>query len=278
MRTKKVGIVTTIAAFGMAALTLATLGVAKGMSASAAEVEPEPIPAAQGWYVVGNGAGTLKDCSWTNYVPDFRLEGEGYVGTFQTEDLTLYSGDAFKVLYADGTWAWPNDSGWKAEYVADYSNLLDMNGDFVDGGLGNIQLVQGRDGVYNFTLSVFELEGEISIYMQSNLVEYVKPPVTTEAMYVVGTLKNYETCTWPGAIDVATNCPAMTYNAATKKWSVELNLVAGDQFKIYNLVNNSYYPSGMNNNYIVAETGKYVVEWESQAPDFTVTPVIAEKA
>ncbi len=66
MRTKKVGIVTTIAAFGMAALTLATLGVAKGMSASAAEVEPEPIPAEQGWYVVGNGAGSLKDCSWTN--------------------------------------------------------------------------------------------------------------------------------------------------------------------------------------------------------------------
>ncbi len=275
MRTKKVGIVTTIAAFGMAALTLATLGVAKGMSASAAEVEPEPIPAEQGWYVVGNGAGSLKDCSWTNYVPDFKLESTatGREGSFKIENLTLYQGDAFKFLYADGTWAWPNDSGWTADVVGDYSCIDTGIKYFVDGGLGNIQVAANQSGIYNFTLDVEE-EGVFITAVRTKALDVA----AEEDMYVVGSLKNYATCTWPGAIDVATNCPKMTYDAATKKWSVELNLVIGDQFKIYNLANNSYYPSGMNNNYIVAETGTYVVEWESQAPDFTVTPVIAEKA
>lgn len=270
-KTKKVGL-STIAAFALAACTFATLGMAKGMTANADEVEPTPEPAAQGWYIVGNGAGSLADCSWTNYVPAFKLAGPAASksGTFVFEDLELYEGDAFKILYADGTWAYPNDSGWTADVMAQYSNLTSTaDGYFVDGGLGNIQATELGQGIYDLTLNIAET-GAISLsYEKTGSVT----PIAEEEMYVVGTLKNYATCNWPGSIDVATCCPKMTLNAETQKWTVELDLVKGDQFKVYNLKNNGYFPSGMNNNYVVAETGTYIVEYGVKAPDFTVTAV-----
>ena len=57
-KTKRVGL-STIAAFAMAACTFATLGMANGISANAEAVEP--TPAAEGWYIVGNGAGSLSE-------------------------------------------------------------------------------------------------------------------------------------------------------------------------------------------------------------------------
>ncbi len=265
-KTKKVGI-TTIAAFALAACTFATLGMAKGMSASAAEVKPEP--AAQGWYIVGNGAGSLKDCSWTNYELDFKLAGEGREGDFVSNEISLYEGDAFKILYADGTWVWPSDSGWTADVMAQYSNLASTaDGYFVDGGLGNIQATKEGQGKYVFYLAVtsdsitlmYERTGEVA-------------PIAQEEMYVVGSLANYPTCNWPGSIDVATSCPKLTLNAETQKWTATLELKAGDQFKVYNLMNNAYFPSGMNNDCIIAEDGTYEIEYGVKAPSFIVTNV-----
>lgn len=270
--TKTRRLTTTIAAVAIAACTFATLGMAKGMSAKAAE--PAAAPAA-GWYVVGNGAGTLSACSWTEYKPDFKLtqtEGTGnYLGTFTIENITLYGGDAFKLLYADGIWQWPNDSGWTSEYVGQFGNLDNTAGYFVDGGLGNIQLVNGEDGIYNFTLTVYEMEGTVTTYVIPNFVTSDVPPITQEEMYVVGSLANYPTCNWPGSIDVKTSCPALTYDATTKKWTATLDLAVGDQFKVYNLVNNGYFPSGTNNDCIITEADTYTIEYETKAPSFTVT-------
>ncbi|MDE5896579.1 MAG: hypothetical protein K2H43_02055 [Clostridia bacterium] len=268
--TKKLGLVTTFAAFAMAACTFATLGMAKGM-ASAAEVEP--TPAEQGWYIVGNGMGSLKDCSWNDYVPAFKLDGrESKTGRFTFEGLELYAGDAFKILYADGEWAYPSESGWTADVMVQYSNLDSYAaGYFVDGGLGNIQATPAGQGRYDLTLTVTADTISLSYDRTGDIID----PTVTEEMYVVGSLANYETCNWPGSIDVKTSCPGMKYDTATKTWSVTLNLVEGDEFKIYNLVNNAYYPSGMNNNYVVEETGTYLIAWQSTAPDFTVTPVKA---
>ncbi len=144
-KTKRVGL-STIAAFAMAACTFATLGMANGISANAEAVEP--TPAAEGWYIVGNGAGSLSESSWTEYVPEFKLQGAaGRVGTFTYEGLTLYEGDAFKVLYADGEWAYPNDSGWTEDVTGQFSNLAtNIDGYFVNGGLGNIQATEAGEG------------------------------------------------------------------------------------------------------------------------------------
>lgn len=269
-KTKKV-VMSTIATFALAACTFATLGMAKGTSANAAE--KEPVYAQEGWYVVGNGAGSLKDCSWLNYVPEYKLEQLGdtaYIGEFEIE-LDLYAGDAFKLLYANGEWEWTSDSGWKTEYMAQYSDLSDPT-NFVNGGLGNIQAKQ--DGKYSILLIVEQDEaGAVTTTVEATRKGDVTP-IVMEEMYVVGSLANYPTCNWPGAIDVATKCPAMSYNATTKKWTVTLNLVAGDEFKVYNLISNAYYPGGIVGNYVVAVTGTYEVEWESAAPDFIVTPVV----
>lgn len=72
---------------------------------------------------------------------DFKFDGpEAKVGTFTYKDVTLYEGDAFKVLYANGEWAWPSESGWGADVMAQFSNLAtNADGYFVNGGLGNIQ-------------------------------------------------------------------------------------------------------------------------------------------
>lgn len=275
-KTKKVGL-STIAAFALAACTFATLGMAKGMTANAEEVDPTPEPAAQGWYIVGNGAGSLADCSWTNYVPAFKLDGPAAskTGTFMFEGLELYKGDAFKILYADGTWAYPSESGWTADNMAQYSDLASTEGGyFVNGGLGNIQATELGQGIFNLELTV-TAAGAISLdYEWVGSVT----PIAQEDMYVVGSLANYPTCNWPGAIDVATTCPKMTLDEATQKWTVTLNLAAGDEFKVYNLVNNGYFPSGMNNNYVVAESGWYEIEYGVEAPDFIVRATTAPEA
>jgi len=255
----------TIAAFAMAACTFATLGMANGISANAEAVEP--TPAAEGWYIVGNGAGSLSESSWTEYVPEFKLQGAaGRVGTFTYEGLTLYEGDAFKVLYADGEWAYPNDSGWTEDVTGQFSNLAtNIDGYFVNGGLGNIQATEAGEGIYNLTLTVSDTGISLAYKRTGSVV-----PIVQEEMYVVGSLQNYEDCNWPGAIDVATCCPAMEIDEETGKWTVELDLVKGDIFKVYNLVNNAYFPSGVNNDCVIAETGTYRVEYAPKAPCFEV--------
>ena len=50
-----------------------------------------------------------------------------------------------------------------------------------------------------------------------------------------------------------------------------LDLAVGDQFKVYNLVNNGYFPSGTNNDCIITEADTYTIEYETKAPSFTVT-------
>lgn len=225
-------------------------------------------PAAEGWYIVGNGAGSLSESSWTDYVPAFKLDGAaGRVGTFTYENLSLYEGDAFKLLYANGEWAYPNDSGWTADVTGQFSNLAtNIDGYFVNGGLGNIQVTEAGEGIYDLTLTVSATGISLAYERTGSVV-----PIEQEKMYVVGSLQNYEDCNWPGAVDVATCCPAMTLNKVTGKWSVRLELMEGDIFKVYNLVNNAYFPSGVNNDCVIAEEGIYLVEYETKAPSFTVT-------
>ncbi len=62
----------------------------------------------------------------------------------------------------------------------------------------------------------------------------------------------------------------MEIDEETGKWTVELDLVKGDIFKVYNLVNNAYFPSGVNNDCVIAETGTYRVEYAPKAPCFEV--------
>ena len=70
-------------------------------------------------------------------------------------------------------------------------------------------------------------------------------------------------------IDVATCCPALELDG--NKWVLEIELNKGDTFKVYNLVNNAYFPSGVANDCVIPEDGAYLIEYEVAAPNFTVT-------
>ncbi len=156
-KSKKVAL-STFAAFALAACTVATLGMANGVSAMAAEEEPKPVPAAQGWYIVGNGAGTLSKCDWNNYVPEFKFEGEeAKEGTFTYKNVTLYEGDAFKVLYANGEWAWPSESGWGADVMAQLRRTRQHSGN--ESGTGRLRLHAYGNGDGDYAFLQVDLEG-----------------------------------------------------------------------------------------------------------------------
>ena len=249
------------------------------ISVSAPEPEPEPEPTTyeKGWYVIGNGAGYLKGCSWTEYLEEYRLtngtdvDENNYDGIWTLNDVLLYQGDAFKILYNNGTDETPDDSGWGADIQVQYSNITENAGaNFTDGGLGNIQALVS--GYYNLTLDVYTENGVTTISLSYTRQDKEVPPIDLYEMYVVGKISSVPACNWPGYTDVATNCIKMTYIAETDKWIANIYLVPSDEFKVYNAVNNAYYPSGIAGNHCVETASKYVIEWGTDAPDILVIP------
>ena len=263
----------------------AMMGLSGLVKASAAEGDEPATPPASGWYVVGNGASEdgLKNCSWGEYLPDFRLTGEAedsenYLGTWETKTMLLYEGDQFKFLYANGTWQWPNDSGWGTDITGQFDNLADgQYTNFLNGGLGNIQINSGYSGYYKFTLDVFEDEGEVFIEISYKFNNTDVPPIEQYEMYVVGTIASLPDIGWPGQYE-KTMLPmhAETVGDVVKYYSDVIYLVTTDEIKVYNAVNNLYYPSGINNNFSPAADGYYVIEWQQDAPDFIALRQLVE--
>ncbi len=239
------------------------------ISVSAPEPEPEPELPASGWYVVGNGAGYLKGCSWTEFVEEYKV-ADDYTGEFTLPEMLLYAGDAFKLVYTDGEKANPEATGWTADVVAQFGNILD-NPDlaFVDGGLGNIEAVVS--GYYTFTLYVVKDSDTTTIGLTYVRADKEIPDITLYEMYVVGKIASHPTNNWPDYTDVKIHCIKMEYNATTDKWTARVTLIPSDEFKVYNAVTGAYYPSGVVDNY-TGFSGDYVIEWGTSAPDILVIP------
>lgn len=264
-------LLTSFVAFFLAALFVLT-GVTMLKANAQEEPEPEPELPAQGWYIVGNGAGYLKECSWTEFVEKYRV-ADSYTGDFTLPEMLMYPGDAFKLLYTDGTKETPDDTKWTADVVAQFGNITDNTAlDFADGGLGNIEAVVS--GYYTFKVSVIEIPEMQPIIQLTYSRSDVEPPeITLYEMYVVGTIASHPTNNWPSLTDVATNCIKLEYDEETDKWTATVKLIPTDEFKVYNLVTDAYYPSGVGNNY-TGYDGEYVIEWGTGAPDIKVTPVV----
>lgn len=263
-------LLTSFVAFFLAALFVLT-GVTMLKANAQEEPEPEPELPAQGWYIVGNGAGYLKECSWTEFVEKYRV-ADSYTGDFTLPEMLMYPGDAFKLLYTDGTKETPDDTKWTADVVAQFDNIADNTAlDFADGGLGNIEAVVS--GYYTFKVSVIEIpEMQPIIELTYSRSDVEPPEITLYEMYVVGTIASHPTNNWPSLTDVATNCIKLEYDEDTDKWTATVTLIPTDEFKVYNLVTDAYYPSGVGNNYTGFD-GEYVIEWGTGAPDIKVTPV-----
>lgn len=260
------------------------------MSASAAEGDdPTPTPAPSGWYVMGNGAGEqgLKNCSWTEFKKDFRLEGVAtddvnYLGSWYTNKLALYQNDQFKFLYSDGTLVGPTaEDSWAAKNVADYFTISEADrANFLNGGLGNIQIAEGFEGWYTFYLDVYETNGEVQKSLTYTYDDKTPLPSieTHYEMYVVGSIASDSTVGWPGQEDktmiemfpreVEVENEKGELVTVTKYYSHQIYFHTTDEIKVYNAIDNLYYPSGVDNNVSPPADGWFVVEWEETAPSF----------
>ncbi len=292
---------TAFASLAMAGALALTGIAARGLSASAAE-EASLTP---GWYVVGNGnsAGYLGKCSWTEYLPAFHLIGEStgtsskgytdYLGDWTTDEVALYANDQFKFLYQSGKWEYPDQSGWGTDIVADLSDLVNQ-GDFIDGGLGNIQVAQGASAKYTFYLNVTEdKEGKVTIKITYDKGAPLEAPEKEYEMYLVGTIADIASFGWPGTTYPDPNDPTKELPCnwqmfpMTARWVIEteegedkgqlvlkyytniaITMTTTDQMKVYNAADNAYYPSGVEDNVSPTTNGKYFAEWKQDAPSF----------
>lgn len=269
----------------VAALVL-SLGIATGASvgltANAAKLQEE-LPES-GWYVVGNGVGQLRGCSWQEYRANWRLTGIAadeinYLGVWETPRLLLYQGDQFKLLYNNGEWEIPDDSGWTPEVCAQFENVKQdettEEKDFSDGGLGNIYV--NVSDYYTFTLTASEdaETGEVALVITYTREHAEVPPIDLYDMYVVGTIASLETV-WPeqAGFDLD-KCPKMAITGTTDEgvniWTATVVLGLDDEFKLYNTITGTYYPGGFDNNLTVEEAGTYLISWVENTQDVTLT-------
>ncbi len=249
-------------------------GFLSGLTANAAEENPHE----SGWYITGNGAGFLQDCSWLQYVDAYRIEGEAldkenYTGVWTTPEMLLYETDQFKLLYNNGTYSTPLESGWGYDIQAQFMNIVDNTAvDFIDGGLGNIQAL--KSGYYTFTLYVdrdVETQ-EVKIDLEYERSDKEVPDISLYDMYVIGSIAVNPACGWPDdGVNVANDCIKMTYNPLTDKWTAQVTLIPNDSFKVYNLITGDYYPMFYGTVY-TGYDGEYVIEWATNAHDIYVIP------
>ena len=241
-----------------------------------------PIPhfPTQGWYLVGKGAGSLYECSWTEYLDNFRLEGESfgdsqsYYGIWKTEPLLLYRGDQFKFIYEGGGWMTPNASGWRNNFVATFKNLQSNNTGNAFSAVGPDSIGVNISGYYTFYIHVSKTSGGESIILTFNRESTSVPSKTLEDMYIVGSIASIPACGWPNDVNVASSCVKMTYNSYDGKWySPAIRLTETDEFKVFNLITQVYYPSSVNDNFSVATSGWYIIQWESGSQTLTAIPV-----
>lgn len=240
-----------------------------------------PIPA-PGWYLVGNGAGTLYDCSWTEYLSDYRIGGtafdgsteKDYLGFWKTESLLLYQGDQFKFLYQNGKWATPDASGWSSCYTAGFADLSANNSGDAFSSVGEDIIQVNKSGYYTFYIHVAKAASGVAITLTFNLMSTSVPSKTLEDMYIVGSVASVPACGWPDEVNVTSSCIKMAYNSYDNKWySPAIRLTAADEIKVYNLANHGYYPSFFDDNFSVATSGWYIIQWESGSQTLTAIPV-----
>ncbi len=213
------------------------------------------------WYVVGNGAGSLLSITWDKLFGDMTKadhpDANGY--TVYTRTLDLYKGDQFKFVQ---DLLWGEEGGLGYYSLGEVANSA---GVFQDGGLGNIKLMEGQDGTYEFIIRSKPGENDTAVMVEWRLVKPLEPLNVEEQfnMYIIGHLH----CT--NALDQNTQW------SKDPSYMVKMNLMAdgetfyavaelydNDEFKVYNLRTNAYFPDGTNNNLKPPKTTLYVVTWK----------------
>ena len=158
------------------------------------------------WYLIGSGAGTLKDSNWNESDPEamkLARVDEANVNKF-TITATLYEGDAFQIR-AKGTWTGQHGVG----YLDGYTALEEADGDVVgevvvneeryfyaNKGFGDVatgwDVKVAKSGIYVLTLQTFPGS---SAYDKIYFERTGDAPVIEEThkMAIIGTMNGWST-------------------------------------------------------------------------------------
>ena len=127
---------------------------------------------------------------------------------------------------------------------------------------------------YTFYIHVAKATSGVAITLTFDLTSTSVPSKTLEDMYIVGSIASVPICGWPDNVSVTSDCIKMTYNSYDGKWySPAIRLTVADKLKVYNLANHGYYPSFFDDNFSVATSGWYIIQWESGSQTLTAIPV-----
>ncbi len=229
------------------------------------------------FWATGAGAGDLQNSSWTELKPNFKLtkqphkDEDGF--TLYTIQFKIYAGgDSFKIRQDE-----KDENGalkWTDGTYFGIDELRNASGTFIDAGTKNIGVATGKDGIYKFTVHTKPSPAPWKDnFVTWELIESVTPPTTTEDMYIVGKLATYPKNDWPGFGKIE-DCIHMTFDG-DKTWSATITVKNGDQFKVYNKLNQQYYPDQGGNltRPSDAPDGLFEVKWVSGAVRPTVTHI-----
>ena len=239
------------------------------------------------FYLIGTGAGDMKDSAWNHNAPDnlklVKQDVEGanvYVVT-----ITMYAGDRFQICY--GSWDGQQGIGIfvGAEYAdginpnkpaegqvtaADqkYAEVKNANGEvvFIGGDENNNSfknwnaiLNEGHDGVYKFTLTTYPNAGDYN-NVTFELIEKLEPMTETHKMHLVGTFNGWNASDEAAEYHMNKSEDGSTWSAfltVTDEMLAEGNV----EFKVVNQVPSTWHGTSDGGNIVITEAGVYAVRF-----------------
>ncbi len=247
------------------------------------------------YYLVGTGAGDMKDSNWdpTNAKNILNMTRETVDGAnVYTITLLLYAGDQFQICYG-GSWNGQQGIGFvegvkyvdgthptKGEATAEdklVARVDDAEGEPIFWGFEengktyepwNIKLADGRDGIYKITLTTYP--GQTSYNRITwELVEAKEPMTVTHDMHFIGTMNEWSESYEDGELALTPTDDKSAWTGFITitedmyaNWTADEsgNLYAA--LKIYNVIDDQYYSDTGENILLSAGTYafKYTVE------------------
>lgn len=224
----------------------------------------------QDYYLTGSGQGDLAEGGNFTTIQKTKfkmtrlttLDPEGLT-VYESPEITMYKGDQFKIVI---------NLSWLDGTNFGFAQMRDPGDVFCDeAGVGNIGLRRGKQGVYKFILHTDPFD-YTNNYIEWELVREVEEK-ETEDMYIVGHLKASGYNSWDKDTEKMIR---MTCGEDGVTWSVTIRVELNDEFKIYNVINNSYHPGGTGNNITLKSlgltAGYYTITWNADTDQVTLEP------
>ena len=245
------------------------------------------------YYLIGTGAGDMKDSAWSHTPPEklqlVRQDVEG--ANVYTVTIKMYAGDRFQICY--GSWDGQQGIGiFKGVEYADginpnkpaegqvtaadqkYAEVKNEAGEvvFIGGDENNNSyrnwnaiLNEGHDGIYKFTLTTYPNAGDYN-QVTFELIEAIEPMTETHDMRFIGTMNNWSTEYEEGQL-------ALTPSTDKSYWTGFITITEADYadwtadedgnlyaaVKLYNVIDGGYY--AVTNDNILLTAGTYAFKY-----------------